>query len=270
MDSAKEDERNFTEIYKNFTKHQLKKELKQLKNERSPSVSRIRFVSRMLPAIATSSPTNKFYGIDHDLELENNFWSFVKHYLEKPTKVLPTFNKTTCYEFLKKSFKCANPTKKLRIPVWIPFFPPPEKKLDSNPPIYAEISQIMKRMKTSGPPCPLDQVSIICYKRYPYLRSYLTAIIAEIWKKKVIPPTWKKAITVLIYKKGSTDNPCNFRPITLETVTLKILTSALRNKVCQFLSSNNYIETNIQKGFVNGISGTFEHASHLAYIINNA
>ena len=52
--------------------------------------------------------------------------------------------------------------------------------------------------------------------------------------------------------------------------TLKILTSALRNKVCQFLSSNNYIETNIQKGFVNRISGTFEHTSHLAYVINYA
>ena len=82
VDSAKEGECNFTEIYKNFTKHQLKKELKQLKNERSPSVSRIRFVSRMLPAIATSSPTNKVYSIDHDLELKNNFWSYVKHYLE--------------------------------------------------------------------------------------------------------------------------------------------------------------------------------------------
>ena len=77
---------------------------------------------------------------------------------------------------------------------------------------------------------------------------YLTAIIAEIWKKKAIPPTWKKAVTILIHKKGSTDDPGKSRPITLETVTLKILTSALRNKVCQFLSSNNYIETNIQKG----------------------
>ena len=56
--------------------------------------------------------------------------------------------------------------------------------------------------------------------------------------------------------------------MTLETATLKILISALRNKVFQFLSSNNYIETNIQKGFVNGILGTFEHTSH--YVINNA
>ena len=67
------DECSFTEIYKNFTKHQLKKKLKQLKNEKSPSVSRIRFVSRMLRAKATSSPTKTIYSIDQDLELKNNF-----------------------------------------------------------------------------------------------------------------------------------------------------------------------------------------------------
>ena len=89
-------------------------------------------------------------------------------------------------------------------------------------------------------------------------------------RKKIITPTWKRAITILIHKKDSTDNPGNFRPIILEIVTLKILTSALRNKVCQFLTSNNYIETNIQTGFVNGISGTFKHTNHLAYVINNA
>ena len=223
----------------------------------------------MLRVKATLSPTKKVYSIDHGLELKNNFWSYVKHYLEKPAKVLPTFNKTTFYKFFKKSFECTNLTKKFRILSWIPFFQTPEKKFDSNPPTYAEISQIVKRMKTSGSPCRLDQISIMCYKRCPHLRSYLTAIIAEISKKKVIPPTWKKAITILIYKKGSTDNPGNFRPITLETITLKILTSALRNNVCQFLSCNNYKETNVQKGFVNGISGTFEHTSHLAYVINN-
>ena len=124
-------------------------------------------------------------------------------------------------------------------------------------------------MKTSGSPCPLDQISILCYKRCPYLRSFLTAIITEIWKK-VIPLTWEKAITIFIHKKGTTDNPDNFSRITLETVTLKILTSALRNKVCQFLSSSNCIETNVHTCFVNGISDIFEHTSHLAYVINNA
>ena len=109
----------------------------------------------------------------------------------------------------------------------------------------------------------LDQIFIICYKRCFYLASYLTTIIAEILEKKVIPSTWKKTIAILIHKKESTYNPGNFCPITLETVTLKILTSALRNKVCQFLSCNNYIEANIQKSFVNGVLGTFEHTFSL-------
>ena len=99
--------------------------------------------------------------------------------------------------------------------------------------------------------CPLDQIIIIMLQCCPYLRSYLTAIIAEIWKKKVISPTWTKAITILIHKKGSTDNPGNFRPLILKTVTLKIL-------------------TNSQKDFVHGILSTFEHISDLAYVINNA
>ena len=263
VDSAKEDEFNFTEMYNNFTKRRLKKELNQLKDKKNSPVSRLHCALRILCATATSSPIDKIYNIDHNLELKNNFWSYVKHYLEKATKILHAFHKTSYYEFFKKFFKCVNPTKMFQIPSWIPSFPPPEK-FNSNPPTYAEISQIIKRMKISGSPCPLDQISIISYKHCPYLHSYLTVIIAEIRKKKVIPPTWKKAITILIHKKGSTNN--NFCPITLDTVSLKILTSALRNKVGQFLSCNNYIETNIQKGFINGISDTFEQTSH---VINN-
>ena len=41
---------------------------------------------------------------------------------------------------------------------------------------------------------------------------------------------FKKTITIRIYKKSSTDNTGNFSLITLETVTLKMCTSALRNK----------------------------------------
>ena len=55
VDSTKEDERNFTEMYKNFKKYQLKKELKQLKNERNLPVLRIRLVSTMLRVKATST-----------------------------------------------------------------------------------------------------------------------------------------------------------------------------------------------------------------------
>ena len=73
-------------------------------------------------------------------------------------------------------------------------------------------------MKSSGSPCPLDQISIICFKRCPYLRSYVLKVVNEVIAKNTIPESWKKAATILIYKKGDPDLPENFRPITLEPI----------------------------------------------------
>ena len=78
------------------------------------------------------------------------------------------------------------------------------------------------------------------------------------------------AISILIYKKGSSTNPENFRPITLQPVFAKIFSSVIRNRIYSFLVKNKYIETNIQKGFWDDISGTIEHTEHLTHIINHA
>ena len=125
-------------------------------------------------------------------------------------------------------------------------------------------------MKASGSPCPLDQVSVICLKRCPYLRTYLTAIVVEIWKSGHIPVTWKKAFSILIHKKGESDKPKNFRPITLEPVLLKVFTSLLRDRIYGFLQENNYIECQIQKGFTQRPSGTLERTYNLSYLIDQA
>ena len=71
-------------------------------------------------------------------------------------------------------------------------------------------------MKASGFPCPLNQISIIYFKKCPFLRTYLSAIYQEIWATKELASIWCKATTILIYKKGNTNDPSNFRPITLE------------------------------------------------------
>ena len=125
-------------------------------------------------------------------------------------------------------------------------------------------------MKSSGAPNPLDQISIVAFKRSPYLRSYLTKLIEVIWRINTIPPQWRRAVTILIHKKDSTDDPSNFRPITLQSIPLKVFTSALRNKLFVFLMKNDYIETSIQKGFTPGMSRTFEHTAHLAHLIRQA
>ena len=79
------------------------------------------------------------------------------------------------------------------------------------------------------------------------------------WSSGVVPLEWKKAYTILIHKKDETDKPANFRPITLESDPLKVVTSCLRNK-----------EHDIQKGFTPKVSGSIEHTAHMAHIINTA
>ena len=74
----------------------------------------------------------------------------------------------------------------------------------------------------------------------------------------------------MIHKKDSTEDPANFRPICLEPVLLKVITSLLRNRIFKFVFENEFIESGIQKGFWPGNSGTIEHTKLLSHIINHA
>ena len=138
------------------------------------------------------------------------------------------------------------------------------------PPTHNETTNVIRKMKPSGSPCPLHQISVICLKRCPYLRTYLTEIIHAAWSSGTVPSEWKKACTILIHKKVETDHPANVRPIMLQSAPQKVFTSCLRNKMFTFLVENNYIEHNIQKGFTPKVAGTLEHTAHMAHIINTS
>ena len=45
----------------------------------------------------------------------------------------------------------------------------------------------MRTMKASGSPCHLDKISIIPFKRCPYLRTYKREVLSIIWKSGEIP-----------------------------------------------------------------------------------
>ena len=90
------------------------------------------------------------------------------------------------------------------------------------------------------------------------------------WTEKTIPTVWKFGLTVLAHKKGDTKNLDNFRPITLQPVMLKVLTSCIRDRIYSYCVENSYIDTKTQKGFWEGISGTIENNEALTYAINQA
>jgi hypothetical protein len=208
--------------------------------------------------------------IDHNKVLNNNFLGYVKKFLKKKAESFPTFGLAQCSAYFTKTLSTVIPNKTFNITSWIPKFNSPTTPFNLDPPTYNEITNVIRKMKPSGSPCPLDEISVICLKRCPYLRTYLTEIIHASWSSGIVPSEWKKACTILIHKKDVTDNPANFRPITLESVPLKVFTLCLRNNIFAFLSENNYIEHDIQKGFTPNVAGTVEHTAHMAHIINTA
>ena len=261
--------------YDNYSIKDLKKALKQLKSSNA-ELAEIRYVSRLvrnkLKTKATNVilPNNNDESFNHDKYLERNFWGYVKKVINYNESILPTFNIDDGLKYFKSVLTKINPNKIFQIPSWIPALPDPITDFDLEPPTYQQITNILRKMKTSGSPSPLDQISIICFKRCPYLRTYLTELIQAVWLSGTVPDKWKKACTILIHKKDDPNLPKNFRPITLQSVPLKVFTSCLRNAMFSYLLANNFIEHDIQKGFTPHISGTLEHTAQMAYIINQA
>ena len=258
--------------YKEFSKQQLKQELKNLKRNTHENLRSIKYVAKLLRGklAGKQNANDTCNSVDHNNEIKNNFWAYTKKFLEAGEKLKPEFNKLICTDYFKNFLRCSNPMRRFSIPSWISRFKEPDQAFDESPPTYREISKIIHKMKASGSPCPLDQIPIIVFKKSPYLRSYLTMIISKIWTAREIPTIWKKAASILIHKSNSVNEPENFRPITLESVPLKVFTSALRNKMFHFLRTNGFIEQRIQKGFIPGISGNYEHTAHLAHLIRQA
>ena len=49
----------------------------------------------------------------------------------------------------------------------------PKVQFNRDPPTYQQITNIIRTMKSSGTPCPLDRLSIRCFKQCPYLADLI-------------------------------------------------------------------------------------------------
>ncbi|KAG6940275.1 hypothetical protein G0U57_018780, partial [Chelydra serpentina] len=64
-------------------------------------------------------------------------------------------------------------------------------------------------------------------------------------------------MTVLVYKKGERDNPCNWRPISLCSTMYKLYAGCLASRITEWSVSGGAISS-IQKGFMS-CEGCYEH-----------
>ena len=74
-------------------------------------------------------------------------------------------------------------------------------------------------------------------------------------KKCIFPMEWKRANVTLIFKKRDKNNVSNYRPISLISITGKVMERCIFNRVNSYLTYNNFFCSN-QSGFIRGDSTT--------------
>ena len=81
---------------------------------------------------------------------------------------------------------------------------------------------------------------------------------------------WRCAEGVLIPKEEDSKKIGQFRMISLLSVEGKIFFSIVARRLSDFLSSNNYIDTSVQKGGISGVPGCLEHTGVVTQLIREA
>ncbi len=85
------------------------------------------------------------------------------------------------------------------------------------------------------------------------LQDELSPILAAIFRKSldkgVVRQDWKEANVTPIFKKGTKSSPGNYRPVSLTSISCKLMESILRDAITDHLTANRLIKDS-QHGFM--------------------
>ncbi|XP_065645257.1 uncharacterized protein LOC136075750 [Hydra vulgaris] len=112
-----------------------------------------------------------------------------------------------------------------------------------------EIKNKLKNLnpnKTTGP----DNVHPMILKQCANVLSLpLTIIYNKSLSERSIPHAWRNANVTPLFKKGDTNEPSNYRPVSLRSIPCKLMESLVTNDIVNHLSKLNLISQS-QHGFV--------------------
>ena len=112
-----------------------------------------------------------------------------------------------------------------------------------------EIAKSILETKNSVSQTPDDVPSLYIKKTLSHLLEPLQHLFNYSIQHSQTPAIWKTAIVIPIFKKGRTNNPGNYRPISLTSVICRILERIIHKHILTHLLNNSLISP-IQHGFI--------------------
>ena len=104
----------------------------------------------------------------------------------------------------------------------------------------------LKAKSSAGP----DGFPALLFKKLLHCLAYpLSVMFDGIFQFGEIPCVWKKAIVIPIFKKGSSSDPGNYRPISLTCICCKLFEACIKAQLIPYLFEHNMISSS-QHGFL--------------------
>ena len=203
-----------------------------------------------------------------------DIWKFSRNLLDdnNGSNVDPTFTKESCYSFFQSTYMNSNDVG-IQNAAWMSPRKLPFSPFNSSEITMEEIRYRLQKSRNGSSPGPIDQVPYSILKRCPSCSLAMLHIFNCCLSSSVFPSAWQVAIIKLLSKsaaKFEATNPSNFRPIALTSSIGKIFTAILKDRVLHYAIENAYLDTSIQKAFVDGIPGCLENHLKLTGMIQEA
>jgi Reverse transcriptase (RNA-dependent DNA polymerase) len=116
-----------------------------------------------------------------------------------------------------------------------------------------KIKEKIMKLKSLSAPGP-DGIGAMLLQQ---LKDQVAPALLKIFRKALdtgeVPSDWKRANVTPIFKKGSKAEPGNYHPVSLTTISCKVLETLIRDDLVAHLIDNGLLE-NTQHGFVPGRS----------------
>ena len=117
------------------------------------------------------------------------------------------------------------------------------------------VLNLLFNLKVHKSPGPDDLSPRVLREAACFISPVLCFIYNQSLSTGTLPDDWRIANIFALHKKGSKDNPENYRPISLTSVCSKLLEHIVYSSISRFLDSNNILTPN-QHGFRQGHSCT--------------
>ena len=206
-------------------------------------------------------------------DCRNNPHKFARKILndENYTSIEPTFDKSNAEDYFTEVYSSVPKT--FTKPSWMPEAPAPSVPMDTAAFTVEEVTLVLSRSKPASCPSPLDQIPYLVLKKCPSLMSALLHLFNTCWAVKEVPAAWKVGVLRLLGKKKAEEDPKlpkNFRPIALTSCIGKLFTSLLKQRWMNYMRDNCYLNTTVQKAFMDGVPGCTEHHLKLLSMLGEA